>query len=133
MRILLVDDSRTMRSIEKNVLAALGKVEFVEAVDGIEALMAIATATAPFDLMLIDWNMPNLTGGQLVLRIRETDKTTPLVMVTTEAEKSRVVEALKAGVNGYVIKPFKPEALLDRARQAMGERDKIASATKAGV
>jgi two-component system chemotaxis response regulator CheY len=119
-----------MRSIEKNVLLALGEVEFVEAADGLEALMAMPGGKAGdrsgFDLALIDWNMPNLNGGQLVARIREKDKTTPLIMVTTEAEKSRVVDMLKAGVNGYVIKPFKPDVLLDRVRRVLDGDKKAA-------
>lgn len=126
MRILLVDDSRTMRNIQRKLLSALGEPEFAEAGDGLEALTMIASSPQPFDLILIDWNMPNMDGHTLVCRIREKDKTTPLVMVTTEAEKSRVLEAIKAGVNNYVIKPFTPEALLDRVRQTL-ERLKAAA------
>jgi two-component system, chemotaxis family, chemotaxis protein CheY len=121
MRILLVDDSQTMRSIEKTILSRLGEVEFVEAADGMEALVALASATAPFDLALIDWNMPTLDGGQLVSRIREKDKAMPLIMVTTEAEKTRVIEAVKAGVNGYVIKPFTADVLFGRVQQALAK------------
>ena len=117
MKILLVDDSRTMRNIQKKVLAALGTAEFAEAGDGIEALALMADAK--FDLALVDWNMPNMDGHTLVQKIRETDKATPLIMVTTEAEKQRVMDAIKAGVNNYVIKPFTPESLLDRVNQTM--------------
>jgi two-component system, chemotaxis family, chemotaxis protein CheY len=126
MRILLVDDSRTMRSIEKSILSTLGDVEFIETGDGLEALTAISTSTSAFDLVLIDWNMPYLTGGQLVTRIRRKDKTTPLIMVTTEAEKTRVLEALKAGVNGYVIKPFDRDTLIDRVKQVLSSVKKAA-------
>jgi len=119
MRILLVDDSRTMRNIQRKLLSVLGEPEFAEAGDGLEALSLIASSPQPFDLILIDWNMPNMDGHTLVCRIREKDKTTPLIMVTTEAEKARVLEAIKAGVNNYVIKPFTPEALLERVRQTL--------------
>lgn len=119
MRILLVDDSRTMRNIQRKLLGTLGNPEFAEAGDGLEALSLIASSPQPFDLILIDWNMPNMDGHTLVCRIREKDKTTPLIMVTTEAEKTRVLEAIKAGVNNYVIKPFTPEALLERVQQTL--------------
>ena len=120
MRILLVDDSKTMRNIQKKVLTALNVTEFGEAGDGLEALSAIAAAGAQkFDLILIDWNMPNMDGHTLVGKIREKDKTTPLIMCTTEAEKTRVVEAIKAGVNNYIIKPFTPEALLEKVQQTL--------------
>jgi len=122
MRILLVDDSRTMRNIQRKLLGALGDPEFAEAGDGMEAMSLIASSPQPFDLILIDWNMPNMDGHTLVCRIREKDKTTPLIMVTTEAEKTRVLEAIKAGVNNYVIKPFTPEALLERVRQTLEKR-----------
>jgi two-component system, chemotaxis family, chemotaxis protein CheY len=124
MRILLVDDSPTMRSIERNVLSALGKIEFVEAADGLEALVAIALSPERFDLVLIDWNMPNLNGYQLVGRIRQEDKVTPLIMVTTDSERPHVLSAIQAGANGYLIKPFKPDLLIERAKQAMaGSKD----------
>jgi len=112
MKILLVDDSRTIRNIQKNVLAQLGYTEVVEAADGVEALAQIA-AHQP-DLLLIDWNMPNMDGITLVRKIRETDKKMPLIMCTTEAEKSRVLEAIKAGVNNYVVKPFTGETLSEK-------------------
>jgi two-component system chemotaxis response regulator CheY len=118
MKILLVDDSKTMRNIQKKVLEAMGGVEFTEAGDGLEALTAIA-ATGPFGLVLVDWNMPNMDGHTLVRKIRETDKATPLIMVTTEAEKQRVVDAIKAGVNNYVIKPFTPDALSEKVKQTL--------------
>jgi two-component system, chemotaxis family, chemotaxis protein CheY len=120
MRILLVDDSKTMRNIQKKVLTTMNVTEFAEAGDGLEALTAIAASGATkFDLILVDWNMPNMNGHTLVQRIREKDKTTPLIMCTTEAEKARVVEAIKAGVNNYVIKPFTPEALIEKVQSTL--------------
>ena len=119
MKVMLVDDSRTMRNIQKKVLSVLGVTDFAEAGDGLEALSLIAATPEGFDLILIDWNMPNMDGHALVQRIREKDKATPLIMVTTEAEKQRVIDAIKAGVNNYVIKPFTPEQLIERVRGTM--------------
>ena len=125
MKILMVDDSRTMRNIQKKVLETLGAVQFVEAGDGLEALTAIHANPDGFALILIDWNMPNMDGITLVHRIREKDKTTPLIMVTTEAEKARVIDAIKAGVNNYVVKPFTPDTLLEKIKQTL---DKLKAA-----
>jgi two-component system chemotaxis response regulator CheY len=119
MKIMLVDDSRTIRNIQKNVLAQLGYTDIMEASDGVEALKQIAD-TKP-DMMLIDWNMPNMDGITLVRKIRETDKKTPLLMVTTEAEKSRVITAIKAGVNNYVVKPFTAETLSEKINATLAK------------
>lgn len=119
MKILLVDDSKTMRNIQQKVLADIA-TEFGEAGDGVEAL-ALLNKGQKFDLILIDWNMPNMDGHTLVTKIRETDKATPLVMCTTEAEKSRVVEAIKAGVNNYVIKPFTPQGLTEKIQATLAK------------
>ncbi|MEP0842001.1 MAG: response regulator [Phycisphaerae bacterium] len=119
MKILLVDDSRTIRNIQKIVLGQLGHSDVVEAADGVEALAQIA-AQRP-DLVLIDWNMPNMDGITLVRKIRESDKKLPLIMCTTEAEKSRVIEAIKAGVNGYLVKPFASETLAEKINATMAK------------
>jgi two-component system chemotaxis response regulator CheY len=119
MKVLLVDDSKMMRNIQKKILEQLGNVEFTEAGDGIQALEAMARAGHKFDLILIDWNMPNMDGFTLVGKIRSVDKTTPLIMVTTESEKERIIEAIKAGVNNYALKPFTPEILLGKIRQTL--------------
>ena len=122
MKILMVDDSRTMRSIQKNVLKILGDPACTEAGDGMEALTCVAAAHPDgFDLMLVDWNMPNMDGITFVKRLREKDKITPVIMVTTEAEKTRIIEAIKAGVNNYVIKPFTPDSLLERVKQTLAK------------
>jgi two-component system, chemotaxis family, chemotaxis protein CheY len=121
MKILLVDDSKMMRTIQKQILNNLGPVEFCEAADGVEALKTIGATSGGFQLVLIDWNMPNMDGITLVNRIRETDKKTPLIMVTTEAEKSRILEAIKAGVNNYALKPFTPESLMEKVKQTLAK------------
>jgi two-component system, chemotaxis family, chemotaxis protein CheY len=118
MKIMLVDDSRTIRNIEKNVLKQLGHTELSEAGDGVEALALIAAQQMP-DLFLVDWNMPNMDGLTLVKNIRTQNKQVPIIMVTTEAEKSRVVEAIKAGVNNYVVKPFTADTLGEKIQQTL--------------
>ena len=117
MRILLVDDSKTMRNIQKSVLSQLGYTDIEEACDGQDALSKVG-AYAP-ELLLVDWNMPNKDGLTFVKTYRKTDKTTPIIMVTTEAEKARVIEAIKAGVNNYVVKPFTPDLLGQRIRETL--------------
>lgn len=112
MKVLLVDDSRTIRNIQKNALAQLGHTDIMEAADGVEALEKISQQRP--DLVLIDWNMPKMDGITLVRKIRETDKALPLIMCTTEAEKRRVIEAIQAGVNNYLVKPFTPETLKEK-------------------
>jgi len=117
MKIMLVDDSRTIRNIQKNVLARLGHTDILEAGDGLEAL-ALFQNDRP-DLILIDWNTPKMDGITLVREIRSKDQELPLIMCTTEAEKSRVIEALKAGVNNYIVKPFSTETLAEKIQQTM--------------
>jgi len=117
MRIMLVDDSKTMRNIQKSVLAQLGHTEIEEACDGQDALNKVG-AFAP-ELLLVDWNMPVMDGLTFIKTFRQTDRTTPIIMVTTEAEKSRVIEAIKAGVNNYVVKPFTPDLLSQRIQETL--------------
>jgi two-component system chemotaxis response regulator CheY len=119
MKILLVDDSKTMRNIQKSVLAQLGHTQVEEACDGQDALSKVV-ACKP-DLMLVDWNMPNMDGLTFVKTIRQTNKVTPIIMVTTEAEKARVIEAIKAGVNNYVVKPFTPDLLSQRINETLAK------------
>jgi len=119
MRIMLIDDSKTMRNIQKSVLKQLGYTEIEEACDGQDALSKVA-AFKP-ELCLVDWNMPNMDGLAFVKAFRENDKDTALIMVTTEAEKSRVIEAIKAGVNNYVVKPFTPDLLSERITETLAK------------
>ena len=119
MKVMLVDDSRTIRNIQKNVLAQIGHTDIMEAGDGVEALKLLETDTP--DLMLVDWNMPNMDGITLIRKVRETNKKTPIIMCTTEAQKDRVIEAIKAGVNNYVVKPFNVESLSEKIDQTMSK------------
>ncbi len=123
MKVLLVDDSRTMRNIQKGILTQLGYTEIEEAADGLDALSRVG-AFGP-ELLLVDWNMPNMDGITFVKQYRAKGGKSPVLMVTTEAEKSRVVEAIKAGVNNYVVKPFTPDGLAERIRETL-ERCKAA-------
>jgi len=114
-RVLLADDSATMRTIIKRSLNAIGVTDIVEASDGCDALASFKPDS--FDLVLTDWNMPNKSGLELARDIRAQQSAVPILMITTEAEKSRVVEAIQAGVSDYLLKPFTPDDLrakLDR-------------------
>ncbi|MBY0112712.1 MAG: response regulator [Phycisphaerales bacterium] len=126
MKILLIDDSKTMRNIQKSVLAQLGHTTVEEACDGQDALSKVG-AYKP-DLILVDWNMPNMDGLTFVKHFRQTNKTTPMIMVTTEAEKARVIEAIKAGVNNYVVKPFTPDLLSQRINETLAKCQQSAQA-----
>ena len=118
MKILLVDDSRTMRNIWKKVVGTLKDAEIVEAGDGQEGLTAVKEQ-GPFDLILLDWNMPNMDGLTMLTKVRETDKNVAVIMVTTEAEKPRIIEAIKAGANNYVVKPFTPDTLMGKIDETL--------------
>ena len=121
MKIMLVDDSKTMRNIQRKILASLGYGEIEEACDGQDALSK-ATASKP-DLLLVDWNMPNMDGIEFVRAYRKLGNTTPIIMVTTESEKARVIEAIKAGVNNYLVKPFTPDALAARVSETLSKAE----------
>ena len=125
MRILLVDDSKTMRNIQRAVLAQLGHTEILEACDDQDALSK-APAYRP-ELILVDWNMPNMDGLSFVKAWRAVNKQTPIMMVTTEAEKARVIEAIKAGVNNYVVKPFTPDLLAQRINETLAKATSVAA------
>lgn len=106
MKILVVDDFSTMRRIVRNLLKELGFTNVVEAEDGVEALRRLRADA--FDFVVSDWNMPNMTGIELLREIRKdgTLKHLPVLMVTAEAKKENIIEAAEAGASGYVVKPF---------------------------
>jgi two-component system chemotaxis response regulator CheY len=110
MRVLVVDDSGVMRKIISRALGELGINDVEEAADGQLALDAM-TASGPFDLLITDWNMPVMNGLELVQAIRGSGSAIPIIMVTTKSEKEAVLQAIQAGVNDYVIKPFERDML----------------------
>ncbi|MCF6285185.1 MAG: response regulator [Candidatus Hydrogenedentes bacterium] len=119
MRALVVDDSAVMRKV---LIGALGRANITDvdqAADGVEAVSA--TESQDYDLVLMDWNMPNMLGIDAVRKIRENGKTMPIIMVTTEAEKSRVIDALKAGAQNYVIKPFEPATIVTKIQGVLAK------------
>ncbi|QDU95433.1 response regulator [Lignipirellula cremea] len=108
-RFLIADDSGTMRKIIIRSLNALGVTDIVEAADGEQAIALFAKQ--PFDMVLTDWNMPGKSGLEVVQAIRTAGSKIPVMLITTEGEKSRVVQAIQAGVTDYVVKPFDSEKL----------------------
>lgn len=118
MKALVVDDSLTIRRIVVKALTMVGINDATEAGDGMEAVKA-ATETE-FDLILLDWNMPKMSGIDALRALRQAGKKTPVIMVTTEAEKSRVIEAIKTGANDYLIKPFSPDQLAAKVKGVLG-------------
>lgn len=115
MRALVVDDSMTIRRIVIKALGIVGISDATEAGDGVEAIAALEGGTE-FDVILLDWNMPKMNGIDTLKAVRRSGNKTPVIMVTTEAEKSRVIEAIKAGANDYLIKPFSPDQLAAKVR-----------------
>lgn len=114
MKILIVDDFSTMRRIIKNLLRDLGFTNTAEADDGATALPMLQSGG--FDFLVTDWNMPQMTGLDLLKAVRADDrlKHLPVLMVTAEAKRDQIIEAAQAGVNGYVVKPFTAQALKDK-------------------
>jgi len=115
MKIMIVDDSSTMRRILKNCLTKMNYENIVEAGDGLEAQL-ILEQNKDVELALVDWNMPNMTGYELLQVMKGNDeyKNIKVIMVTTESEKTNVVMAIKAGASNYVIKPFTPEIIAEK-------------------
>ena len=110
--VLVADDSSTMRKIILRSLQAVGVTSAAEAADGVEALELFQKEK--FDLVLTDWNMPNKNGLELIKEIRLLSPDVPIIMVTTEAEKSRVLDAIQAGVSDYLVKPFTADTLREK-------------------
>jgi two-component system chemotaxis response regulator CheY len=119
MRVLLADESHTMRSIVRRALESLGVKGTCEASDGPQAIEMIK-ASRRFDLIVTDWNMPVKTGGELIHEIRALDPEVPIVMITSEADKWRVLEAINAGVSDYIIKPFSTDLLRTKLEAITG-------------
>jgi len=114
MKILIVDDFSTMRRIIKNLLRDLGYNNTAEADDGKTALPVLQTGD--FDFLVTDWNMPGMTGIELLKAVRADAKlaSLPVLMVTAESKRDQIVEAAQAGVNGYIVKPFTAATLKEK-------------------
>ncbi len=114
MKILVVDDFSTMRRIIKNLLRDLGFTNTTEADDGTTALPMLQKGS--FDFLVTDWNMPGMQGIDLLIAIREDPdlSSLPVLMVTAESKREQIIEAAKAGVNGYIVKPFTAQTLKEK-------------------
>lgn len=114
MKILIVDDFSTMRRIIKNLLRDLGFTNTEEADDGLTALPMLERGN--YDFLVTDWNMPGMSGIDLLRKVRAHDtlKSMPVLMVTAEAKRDQIIEAAQAGVNGYVVKPFTAQVLKEK-------------------
>jgi two-component system, chemotaxis family, chemotaxis protein CheY len=114
MKILIVDDFSTMRRIIKNLLRDLGFTNTQEADDGASALPMLKNGD--FAFLVTDWNMPGMTGIDLLKHVRADDRlaSLPVLMVTAEAKRDQIIEAAQAGVNGYVVKPFTAQVLKEK-------------------
>lgn len=123
MKILIVDDFSTMRRIVKNLLRDLGFTNTHEADDGLTALPMLETGN--FDFLVTDWNMPGMTGFDLLKNCRADPKLKdlPILMVTAEAKREQIVAAAQAGVNGYVVKPFTAAVLKEKIEKIFERLD----------
>jgi two-component system chemotaxis response regulator CheY len=119
IKILVVDDFATMRKVVRNLLKQVGYENIVEAEDGVMALKALKSQK--IGLIISDWNMPNMTGLELLKAVRADEdlKTTPFLMVTAEALQDNVITAVKAGVSNYIVKPFTAEVLNDKIKKIL--------------
>jgi two-component system chemotaxis response regulator CheY len=119
LKILAVDDSPTMRRIIINTLKRAGFSDVVEATDGKDALAKMKVD--PINFIITDWNMPEMDGLTFVTTLRSMDeyKSVPILMVTTRSVKDDIMDALKAGVNNYIVKPFTPDTLREKIEQVL--------------
>lgn len=124
MRFLVVDDSSTMRRIMVNTLNRIGYQEIVEATTAREALDCLGTEQ--IDMVITDWNMPEMSGVEFIRHMRQEDRfpKLPVLMVTTNAAMADIVDAMKAGVTSYVVKPFTAEVIKDKIEAAVARSGK---------
>ena len=128
LKFLVVDDFSTMRRIVRNLLKELGFTNVDEAEDGVVALQKLKSGT--FDFIVSDWNMPNMTGIELLRAVRGDAalKHLPVLMVTAEAKKENIVEAAQAGANGYIVKPFTAATLDEKLNKIFQTMQKAGAA-----
>jgi two-component system chemotaxis response regulator CheY len=122
IKVLVVDDFSTMRRIVKNTLRQIGFTNIEEAEDGQKAYDRLIVEK--FDFIVSDWNMPNMTGIDLLRKVRATPqiKDIPFLMVTAEAKQENIVEAIKAGVSNYIVKPFTVATLDEKVKKIFKEK-----------
>jgi len=119
IKILVVDDFATMRKVIRNLLKQVGYENITEAEDGVSALKTLKSQK--IDLIVSDWNMPNMTGLELLKEVRADEelRPTPFLMVTAEALQDNVIAAVKAGVSNYIVKPFSAEVLNEKIQKIL--------------
>lgn len=124
MKFLVVDDFSTMRRIVRNLLKELGYTNVDEAEDGVAGLQKLKGGN--FEFVVTDWNMPNMTGIDMLRAIRAdaTLKHLPVLMITAEARKENIIEAAKAGANGYIVKPFTAATLEEKLQKIFQNLEK---------
>jgi two-component system, chemotaxis family, chemotaxis protein CheY len=121
LKLLVVDDSSTMRRIIKNTLSRLGYEDVFEGEDGVQG-WEVLNNNPDIGMLITDWNMPEMNGLELVKKVRKDTRfiDLPIIMVTTEGGKTEVITALKAGVNNYIVKPFTPQVLKEKLSAVLG-------------
>jgi len=121
LRILTVDDNPTMRRIILNTLRRVGYNDIIEASNGKDALAKLMIEE--IDFVITDWDMPEMNGLEFVSNLRKSDKfkSLPVIMISTRSIKEDIIEALKTGVNSYIIKPFTPDTLKEKIKQIIGD------------
>jgi len=121
MRVLLIDDSSTMRKIQRRSLSALGIEDIDEACNGKEGFEKLQAEKYAYDLVMLDMNMPEMSGLETLTAVRADPNSNkiPIVMCTSVADKSQVMEAIKAGASNYVVKPFTPDDLQKKVQKYM--------------
>ncbi|MDA8214092.1 MAG: chemotaxis response regulator CheY [Nitrospiraceae bacterium] len=126
IKVLVVDDFPTMRRIVKNLLKQIGFENIDEAEDGVQALNKLRGGS--YGLVVSDWNMPSMEGIDLLRNVRQEPeplKNVPFLMVTAEAEKEKVIEAIKAGVDNYIVKPFTAEVLKEKLEKIADKKTSL--------
>ena len=123
MKALVVDDSAVTCKVLVGALFRAGIKDVDRASDGPEAVEA--TNSADYDLVLMGWNMPNTVGIEVLKAIRANGKTVPVIMVTAEAQKGHVIDALKAGADNYIVRPFKADTIVSKIKKIKEENGRI--------
>jgi len=121
MRILSVDDSKTVRATVKSIVEVIG-IELLEAEDGLEGQKVLDQVNGDVDLILLDWEMPNVDGYEFLTKVKKDKRYRgiPVIMLTTVSQKEKMIEAIRAGAKQYITKPFSSETLLTKIVQALG-------------